>query len=154
MRRDPVLLRKLPVRDRQRLRQRPRRRVQEVERQRAGVHGFEDRGRGQARALPHVEQRGHVDVAFLVGVVVAKQGPKLMEAADVVVLHPRPPDELLARDRHENSSSRRSMPGPSRWPAWFSTWSSGLGIVPCNPTISLVAGHMQDTSSPWTADRR
>ena len=104
--RDLVLLRELAIADRERLRQLPRRRVQEVEGQRAGVHCRKDRRRGKPRTLPHGKQRGQVDVAFLVRVVVAMQRAELVKTVDVVVVHTRPLDELLARNRHGKSSSR------------------------------------------------
>jgi len=47
---------------RQRLRQLPRGRVKEVEGKLPSVHGREDRVSRQARELPHVEERGDVDV--------------------------------------------------------------------------------------------
>jgi hypothetical protein len=94
--RDLVLRREFAVRDRQRLREFPRRRIQEVEGQGAGVDGGEDRRRGQARAIPHLKQCGHVNVAFLVRVVAAAQCPELVEAVHVVVVHARALDQLLA----------------------------------------------------------
>src|SRR5919107_284271 len=48
-----------------------------------------------------------MDVAFLIGVVAAAQCPKIMKALDKVVVQARPPDELVTRDRHGKSSSRR-----------------------------------------------
>lgn len=131
MQRDLVLRRELAVRDWQRLRQLPRRRVQEVQGQGTGVDGGEDRRRGQSRELPHAEQRSHVDVAFLVRVVAAAQRSELVEVVDVAVVHARPPDELLTRHRHVNSSSR-----PAHDPRLFPPRDDGSGVLRLNRTVS------------------